>query len=82
MACPGSFPSSHGDPKLCWEVDPDKPGCTTSCLGGETDKKFLHSFFWIFVPDPQLFKPTLEFVVRLAPVEHLHISESDCNLHT
>ena len=60
-----SFLSSHGEkhlnPKSGWEVDPDKPGSTMSCLGGETDPTFRTLVFWILfpVPDP-------------APVEHPH----------
>ena len=50
-----SFLSSHGEkhhnPKSGQEVDPDKPGCTMSCQGGETSPYFC-MFFWIFVPDP------------------------------
>ena len=64
MACLGSFPSGHGEkhpnPNSGQELDPDKPGCTTSCQGDETDSKFLCAFFWIFIPDPKLLQPTLE----------------------
>ena len=44
MACPGSFPSSHADPKSGWDLDPNKPGYTTSCQGYETDPNFLCIF--------------------------------------
>ena len=27
-------------PKSCQDLDPDKPGCTTSCGGDETDTNF------------------------------------------
>ena len=64
MACHGSFPSchveQHPDPKSGQEVDPDKPGCITSCQGEETDPTFLHTFFSGFGPDSQLLQPTLE----------------------
>ena len=44
-ACPGSFPSSHGEkhpnPKLGWDLDLDKLGCTTSCWGDKTDQIFF-----------------------------------------
>ena len=55
MACPGSFPSSHGeshpDPMLGRDLDPDKPGCTMSGQVDETDPTFLHLFFWNWVRD-------------------------------
>ena len=51
-ACAGSFPSSHGekhpDPKSSQEVDPDKPGCTTSCWRGKTDLYFCVLFSVVF----------------------------------
>ena len=54
-ACPGSFQSSHGrkypDPKSNWPLHPDKPGCITSCRGGDTNRDFFLPFFWIFVPN-------------------------------
>ena len=44
MACPDTFLSScgekHPDPNSGWDFAPDKPGCTTSCWGGETDPNF------------------------------------------
>ena len=64
MTSPGSFPSSHGknhpDPKAGRDLDPDKPGCNTSCLGDEGNPTFLCAFFWVLVPDSRLLKPTLE----------------------
>ena len=44
-ASPGSFLSccgeNHPDPKLGLDLDPDKPGCTMSCEGDETDPPFF-----------------------------------------
>ena len=58
MACPDSFPSSYGekhpDLKSDREIDPDKPGCITSCRGGEIDPYYFCVFLWIFVPNSQL----------------------------
>ena len=55
-ACPGLSPSyrgeNHSDPKLAWEVDLDKPGCTMSCRGSETDPIFFCAFFWICALTP------------------------------
>ena len=40
-ACPDSFPSNdsekYPDHKSIHDLDPDKPGCILSCLGGEID---------------------------------------------
>ena len=58
MAFTGRVSSCHGenhpDPKSCQEVDPEKPGCTTSCQGDETDPTYMHVFFWILVSNSQL----------------------------
>ena len=43
MACSDSFLFSHGEKR--WDLDPDKPGCTTSCQGSETNPYFLRGFF-------------------------------------
>ena len=57
MTCPGSFPSccgeNHPDPKSDWDLDPNKPRCSTSCRGDETDPTFLHVFsgFASLIPD-------------------------------
>ena len=84
-ACAGSFPSSHGekhpDPKSSQEVDPDKPGCTTSCLRGKTDPYFCVFFFYFFfcffflrsltlLTNPRI----VELVVGSAAVEQAHIT--------
>ena len=62
MACPGSFLSGHGqnhpNPKSGQDLDSDKPRCTMSCRGDETDPKFSHTFFWMSVPNPLLLQPT------------------------
>ena len=56
-ACPGSFPSCHGenhpDPKSGREVHLDKPGLL--CPVGE-----ICAFFWSLVPDCRLLQPTQE----------------------
>ena len=45
MACPDSFPSSHGEKsKSGQDLAPDKLGCTTTCQGCETDPIFLADF--------------------------------------
>ena len=77
MACPDSLLScgeNHPNPKSGQDLDPDKPGYTTSCRGDETDPKFLSTYFWICDYDPQLLQPTLEIepVIGSVPVEHIH----------
>ena len=74
MACPGSFPSCHGE-ESGQDLAPDKLGCTTSCQRGETDPNVLSTFFCIFVPRPPTFliDPTvIESVVGSSPLEHPH----------
>ena len=44
LACPGSFPCCCGE-NHNHDPDPDKPGCTMSCKGNETDPTF-----WIVIP--------------------------------
>ena len=45
MACRGSFPSCHEEndpnPKSGRDLDPDKPGYSTSCREDVTDPAFL-----------------------------------------
>ena len=75
MTCLGNFPSSGRENypylKPVQEVDPDKPVCTWSCWGDETDPTFLYTFFWICFPDPDFYHlRVVESVIVLAPVEH------------
>ena len=62
MACPGSFLSCPGEnypnPKFGQDLDPDKPGCTTSCREDETNPAFSCTFFGFvsltFATDPRV----------------------------
>ena len=67
----GKSCTKHPDPKAGRPLDPDKPGCITSCWGGETDPDYSRPFLWIFVPEPRLLQPTLVIgsAVGSAPVE-------------
>ena len=47
IACPNTFtfdrPEKQCDPNTCWEMDPDKPRCTTSFHEGLTVLSFFHT---------------------------------------
>ena len=62
--CCGSFLSfqrkNHPDSKSSCDLDPDKPVCSTSCQGDETDPTFVCTILWICVPDSRFLQPTLE----------------------
>ena len=78
-ACPCSFPSSceekNPKPKSGWDFNPDKPRCSMSCEGDETNPNFLCPFFLEFGPQSPTFATNLrvvELVVGSAAVEYPH----------
>ena len=64
MACPGSYPSCHGEndsnPKSGQHLDPDKLGCVMACQRYVTNPAFLHTSLWFSSSIPQLLQLTLE----------------------
>ena len=76
MACHGSFLSccEENDPdhKSGWDLDTDKPVCSTSCREYVTDPSFSCTFLWFSSLIPQFLQPTLESVTGSVPVEHSH----------
>ena len=79
IACPGSFPScreeNDPDSKSGWDLNPDKPECSTSCWEDVTDPSFSRAFFVVFVPDSTTFATdprVIESITGSFPVEHPH----------
>ena len=68
MVCQCRFPSRRGEKhpnsKSGWEIDPGKPGCTTSCWAGETDPKFFGFLFPIPISADRLYFFVSQFVLQ------------------
>ena len=76
VVSPSSCGENHPYPKSGQDLDPDKPGSTTSCRGDETNPNVLRVFFWIFCPQVPTFvtdSRVIESVVGSAPVGHPHM---------
>ena len=66
----------HPDPKSGRDVDPDRPGCVTSCLVGLTNPSFSHAFISTNPESPN----GLEGQFRLSPVEQHYYMSSHIGL--
>ena len=80
-ACPHIFMSSYGEKlanlKSGHDLDADKPGCTMSCQGGETNRIFPVHFSRFLFPTQRTDHRLVGSVVRSAPVEQAHKSMSN-----